>query len=113
MKPYRGRQTDIKYQDKICKFISDSHSFFDICSCKCKVISDCNCPKECRIPKKEVDFLLDQRTTRKMMIGGVDVATTAKIRKNKKEKKKLYIAVESSRALHQVGDRSIKCSLWR
>lgn len=95
MKPYRGRQTNIKYQEKINKFISDSHSLFDICICKCKVISDCNCPKECRIPKVEVDFLLDQRTTRKMMIGGVDVATTAKNKKKQERKEKaLYRSTE-------------------
>lgn len=38
MKPYLGRQTNVKYQEKINTFISESHRLFDICSCKLLVI---------------------------------------------------------------------------
>ncbi|CAG4988526.1 unnamed protein product [Parnassius apollo] len=78
MKPYRGRQLNKKYQEKINTFITESHRLFDVCSCKCKLISDCTCSKDSRVPKEEIKFLLDQRTTRKMMIGGVDLVTTVK-----------------------------------
>lgn len=88
LKPYQGRKTDKNYQEKINKFITESHTLFDICSCKCKLISNCNCIKGSRVAKEEISFLLDQRTTRKMMIGGVDVIATIKYKKKQERKEK-------------------------
>ena len=50
----------------------------DICSCDCSPAScqdikyhlDCKC--EIKVPKIEIQFLLDQRSTRKMKIEGID-----------------------------------------
>lgn len=90
LKPYQGRQTNEKYQEKINKFVTESQRLFDVCSCKCKVISECDCSKNSRVSKEGVCFLLDQRTTRKMMIGGVDlVATVKNMRKLKRQEKEL------------------------
>lgn len=67
------------------------HKLFDICACKCKtkchihlncdetcteVNVDCKCPRSDKVSKDELPFLLDQRTVRKMYIGGVDVKTS-------------------------------------
>ncbi|CAG9792722.1 unnamed protein product [Diatraea saccharalis] len=88
MKPYHGRQTNKNYQQKINTFTAESHTLFDICSCKCKLISNCSCSRDSRVPKEEINFLLDQRTTRKMMIGGVDLAATIKKKKKQERKEK-------------------------
>ncbi|KAL4712991.1 hypothetical protein ACJJTC_012061 [Scirpophaga incertulas] len=88
MKPYHGRQTNINYQQKINTFTAESHRLFDICSCKCKLTSNCSCLKNSRVPKEELPFLLDQRTTRKMIIGGVDLAATIKNKKKEERKHK-------------------------
>ncbi|XP_060808125.1 uncharacterized protein LOC132903564 [Amyelois transitella] len=90
LKPYQGRKMNKKYQQKIAEFVTESQRLFDVCSCKCKLISECTCSKDNRVPREEVSFLLDQRTTRKMMIGGVDlVATEKNIKKFKRHEKEL------------------------
>lgn len=94
MKPYHGRQTNINYQQKINTFTAESHRLFDICSCKCKLISNCSCSKDSRVPKEEIFFLLDQRTARKMMIGGVDLAATIKNKKKQERKQKSSLSRE-------------------
>lgn len=53
-----------------------------------QVISDCNCVRGSRVPKEEASFLIDQRTDRKMMIGGVDVIATVKNKKKQERKEK-------------------------
>lgn len=88
MKPYQGRKNNANYQEKIDRFIADSHRLFDICCCKCKLISNCACSKDSRVPKEEIMFLIDQRTKRKMMIGSVDVAATIKNKKKLERKEK-------------------------
>ncbi|GBP96300.1 Protein FAM200A [Eumeta japonica] len=42
--------------EKKTEFLQQSEILFDICSCKCKIISQCNCPREAKVPKKEHDF---------------------------------------------------------
>ena len=36
----------------------------------------CTCEKNRRVPKREIAFLIDQRTERKMIIGSIDLVTT-------------------------------------
>lgn len=88
MKPYQSRQTNKNYKQKIDTFKAESHRLFDICSCKCKLISNCSCLKDSRVPKDEIIFLQDQRTTRKMMIGGVDLVATLKNKKKQEREQK-------------------------
>ena len=41
---------------------------FDICACKCDLPRLCSCEEEQRVTPVEVEFLLDQRTTRNLYI---------------------------------------------
>jgi hypothetical protein len=49
---------------------------------------DCKCPGSDKVSKDELPFLIDQRTVRKMYIGGVDVKTSKIL--SKKELRKKY-----------------------
>jgi hypothetical protein len=86
---------------------------FDICSCDCVTIScqdikcrakkcdgyhlDCKC--EVKVPKIEIQFLLDQRSTRKMKIEGIDMKVTAtRERSEERENKEAEKANESEQA---------------
>ena len=81
---------------KLADFEKQCHELFDICACKCKFLFDatveeenipctdhwrtikviCSCPISARIHSRELKFLLDQRSERRMRIGGVDVAVS-------------------------------------
>lgn len=65
---YEARTTDFKEEAKA--------SLFDIASCKCLTFSSCTCDKAMKVPLPEQQFLQDQRTKRKMMIGPVDGPAT-------------------------------------
>jgi len=57
-------------------------TLFDICTCKRPdPQEECKCEKSRKVPVQEIKFLLDQRNNRKMVIGGVDVGTTSRLRK--------------------------------
>ncbi|KAF2892098.1 hypothetical protein ILUMI_14075, partial [Ignelater luminosus] len=92
-KKYNCLKKNIKSQaNKTC--LEKSHLFrisaekllFDICSCKCKDFKWCSCRN--KVPEIERSFLIDQRTSRKMIIGGVDVKTTLKLQKTKERKER-------------------------
>lgn len=73
-----------KYKDNYNKTVqrfkeSAETKLFDIASCKCKQFSTCKCKN--KIPIAERQFLLDQRTNRKMAIGHLDIETTKKNQK--------------------------------
>ena len=87
MKPYKGRSHDQKYQEKLTKFRDESKNLFDIAACKC-FGGDCNCPAIKKVPKREIEFLNDQRNERKMRIGPIDVTTTQSIRKAEERREK-------------------------
>lgn len=92
LKAYHGKcKSILKSHPKISKqkleeFRRKSKELFDISTCKCKNIDECICPKTKRMPAREKKFLIDQRTTRRMGIGNVDIAATNKI-KNTLERK--------------------------
>ena len=72
MKSYKSQYgKSAKYDKKFTAFVEDTLTLFDIAKCKC-VDSDCVCPRECKVPSKECEFLADQRSHRKMMIGTID-----------------------------------------
>ena len=84
------------FADQKNEFIRHSRVLFDICSCKCKQIQLCCCPREKNVPKEEQMFLLDQRQERKMQIGGIDRILSAKLQKkvtraSKTKKSSLHI----------------------
>lgn len=71
-------------------FLSSMNSLFDIAACNCLISNDestkqistsCKCPKHLKVPQQEQLFLLDQRNSRKMFIGSLDVESTKRLRK--------------------------------
>lgn len=68
------------------EFRNASKVLFDISTCKCFEITLCTCPKQKKVPAREHNFLIDQRSTRKMIIGGVDTIATAKMNKGLQRK---------------------------
>lgn len=76
-------------------FQSNLDSLFDIAACKClmsyndstkEVTLSCKCPRESKVPQMEQLFLLDQRNSRRMFIGGVDVVATTSLQRRLKRK---------------------------
>jgi hypothetical protein len=61
----------------------DFDVLFDIATCRCDLVhgEKCYCSKSRKIPSLEIPFLLDQRGSRRMHIGGIDAQTTSTIRK--------------------------------
>ncbi|KAE9521573.1 hypothetical protein AGLY_018037 [Aphis glycines] len=71
---------------KLVEFRRSSKALFDIATCKCKDIKNCICPRIKKIPVRKQNFLNDQRTSRKMVIGSIDIDTTNQLRNNMKRK---------------------------
>ena len=86
MKPYKDRSHTDNYQKKLKDFETNAQVLFDIAACRCTSASVCKCKPELKVPPEETDFLLDQRTSRKMVIGGVDLRVT-----NQRKKRKLKV----------------------
>ncbi|CAH0554916.1 unnamed protein product [Brassicogethes aeneus] len=74
--------------NKLEEFRLRGKALFDISACKCPDITKCTCPKQKKVHIREQSFLIDQRTCRKMVIGGIDVRTTTQIRKTIKRNEK-------------------------
>lgn len=94
------------YKKKIEAFIQNAKSkLFDIAACKCNIALTCTCGTVCkgnyplsvacecdktkRIPDIELKFMYDQRTTRKMAIGSLDLQETSKLRKREERRAQL------------------------
>lgn len=56
---------------------------FDASACKCEDFQLCSCSRLSKVPLEEREFLIDQRTTRKMVIGSVDALLTGCKRKHR------------------------------
>jgi hypothetical protein len=76
-------------------FETSLNSLFDIAACRCAISYDesskqvslvCNCPRDFKVPKDEILFLYDQRNSRQMFIGGVDITTTNRLQKRLKRR---------------------------
>ena len=76
-------------------FMNSLNSLFDIAACKCEISYNestkqvslpCNCPRDFKVPKEEILFLYDQRNSRQMFIGGVDITATNRLQKRMKRK---------------------------
>ena len=77
LKPHKSRNGSQAYKAKIETFkLEAQNKLFRIAACKCKLLSNCTCSKERKVPKKEHIFLLDQRNERKMVIDRVDIIIT-------------------------------------
>ena len=71
---------------KFKNFKTNAQVLFDIAAGRCTSASVSKCKPELKAPHEETDFLLDQRTSRKMVIGEVDCRFT-----NQQKKRKLKI----------------------
>ena len=79
MKPYKGRTKCDVYTSKIDVFKNEAHmKLFDIAACKCNVLTQCSCPKEKKVTKEEITFLVDQRSERQLFIDRVDSTLSRK-----------------------------------
>ena len=92
MKSIKGKKDNAKFKDKCSKFKSHADkTLFDISSCKCQSFLMCSCARDRKIPEREQTFLTDQRTSRKMAIGGVDAAVLKKIAILEEKKSKFQL----------------------
>lgn len=64
-----------------------SKNLFNICTCKCLNMLECDCRREHKVPKNEREFLIDQKTSRKMFFSGIDEELTRKFERTQKRKK--------------------------
>ena len=78
--PAKHKKSDI-HKRNTKSFVEKSKLLFDIGYCKCE--TQCSCPPNQRVPKEEMRFFRDQKTLRKMFIGGVD-------KKKKNRRVKMY-----------------------
>ena len=102
-----------KNKKDVPKYEEELNSLFDICSCDCSPAScqdikcrakkcdgyhlDCQC--DIKVPKIEIQFLLDQRSTRKMKVEGIDrKVSTMWERSEERENKEADKANESEQA---------------
>ena len=71
----KGKKDNAKFKDKCSEFKSHADkTLFD----KCQSFSVCSCARDRKIPERKKKFLIDQRTSREMAIGGVDAAVSKK-----------------------------------
>lgn len=66
------------YEAKLRKFIKESKQLCDIACCKHLDYSTCHCEKNRKVPVEEREFLKDQRNSRDMRIGSLDLEKTKK-----------------------------------
>lgn len=86
LKPYKKRQSQIKYQKQLNSFKEEAHSrLFDIAACKCD-FTTCSCDKARKVPVCEQTFLIDQRSMRLMFISNIDKAVSEKLKCKYKRK---------------------------
>lgn len=79
-----------KFTIKIAEFKKKcDETLFEISKCKCDDIFLCKCPWEAKVPLKEKNFLLDQRTERKMVFGNVDKKMTENFERKLKNQSKI------------------------
>lgn len=108
LKPYKQRQTNVRYTEKIHKFVADCEMLFDIAACKCVNLSACSCEKDKKVPINEREFLIDQRTNRRMFIGNVDISATKQLQKQMKRKIERQLSQRSKRGKYcSVNDNAI------
>lgn len=82
---YPKTKRNDSYERKVNCFLESSQKLFDIAACKCTSFETCSCIKPRKVPITERDFLLDQRSERKMVISGIDTKETARlIKKNQR-----------------------------
>ncbi|GBM66217.1 hypothetical protein AVEN_27906-1 [Araneus ventricosus] len=73
-KSYKRDNASKAFQTKIKAFRQgECTKLFDIAVCKFITFEDCNCERTKKLPRNEYNFLKDQRTTRLLYIGSLDI----------------------------------------
>ena len=111
----KNRVSSEAYIKLLGNFADECEKLFDICTCKCPIdlenLSDrhnkvlCKCPDiQRRVPVKEAEFLVDQRTVRKMHISAAKdkKAEQSNLRKMKKDAKVNEGASTSTAAMEEI-----------
>ena len=88
---YKRIEKSMATKARVEKFKEESRFLFDVAACKCSMFTDCNCPKESKVPFKEQTFLADQRTKRLMCIGSLDLQETKKLQARAERKTKEFL----------------------
>lgn len=84
------------------QFQRNVSSLFDVAVCKCSTFTDCNYPKESKVPFKLQTFLADQRTKRLMCIGSLDLQDTKKLQTRPERKtKNSFVVLNLLRPAHR------------
>lgn len=73
MTNYKRDYNEGTFQNKMKEFIDNSMKLCDFASCKFVSNCQCKCIKNLKVPKAEVFFLQDQKSTYNLFIGHVDV----------------------------------------
>ncbi|GBN93342.1 hypothetical protein AVEN_67141-1 [Araneus ventricosus] len=84
LKTYQLKCNLLKSHPKIPKkrleeFLCASKILFDISSCKCRNIAECFCSRHKKGHVRKKSSLIDQRTTRRTVVGTADMVTANKI----------------------------------
>ena len=64
----RVKEPGVKYEKDCKTFIENSGKLLKVIFSKCRNFIPCNCPIDKKIPSREIEFLIDQRTERKLVI---------------------------------------------
>ncbi|KAE8737643.1 hypothetical protein FOCC_FOCC016891 [Frankliniella occidentalis] len=84
-----------RVQEGVQSFIEESKKLFDVAQCKCLPAKPlCVCSPTDVISSVEVPFLVDQRTDRRMVIGGVDKGVTRVLQRAEEKVQKRVMAVK-------------------
>uniref|UniRef100_A0A6P7HAI7 Uncharacterized protein LOC114349502 n=1 Tax=Diabrotica virgifera virgifera TaxID=50390 RepID=A0A6P7HAI7_DIAVI len=105
-KSFERDQHKQTFSSHLSKFLEKSGKLFDVCTCKCSDLNSCSCVREKKVPVMEREFLIDQRTVRQMMIGNIDLKSTAQNKKRiiRKEKETMKRQEKEEKEKKEVDD---------
>ena len=78
--------------------VKKAKQLFDVALCQCKVMVNdgCTCAKSDKVPRKEWEFLQDQRGPRLLVLGGEDRSTSA-LRTARQQRREIRVRQERAR----------------
>lgn len=106
-KSYKRDYTSKAFQTKIKTFREEAcKKLFDIAVCKCISFEDCTCERSKKLPQKEHNFLKDQRTTRILYIGSLDINETKRLQNiaYNAARKAQNLYLKDTKAMHNTGN---------
>ena len=78
--------------------VKKAKQLFDVALCQCKVMvsDECTCAKSDKVPRKEWEFLQDQRGPRLLVLGAEDRSTSA-LRTARQQRREICVRQERAR----------------